>query len=92
MPIAVTIVIIFDQLIPPEILSIGIAIDPKFSLNRQLDGVQADIYETLQKKTMERLTVPEIEQILSGMHNNIKIAFLAATTERAHGRWKPTPK
>jgi uncharacterized protein (TIGR04255 family) len=81
-----------NQLIPQDILATGLALDPKFSLSKEFDAVQLDIYETLQKKAMERLSVGEIEQILSGMRNNIKAAFFAATTERAHERWKRTSK
>src|SRR5205807_83658 len=67
-----------NQLIPQDILATGLAFDPKFTLSKDIDAVHLDIYETLQKKVMERLGVAEIERILSGMRNNIKAAFFAA--------------
>jgi uncharacterized protein (TIGR04255 family) len=79
-----------NQLIPQEILAAGLAFDQKFNFDKEIDAVQLDIYETVQKKVMERLTVAEIERMSSAMRNNIKAAFLASITERAQERWKRT--
>jgi uncharacterized protein (TIGR04255 family) len=81
-----------DQLIPQEIRSAGLAVDPKFTLPKQTDAIQLDIYETVQKKEMKPLSVAEVEQTSVNMHNDIKAAFLASTTPGAHERWKRTLK
>lgn len=77
-----------NQLLPQDILATRLTFDAKFTLSKETDAVQVDIYETVRKKKMERLTVPEVERLSTGMRTNIKAAFLAVTTEKGHERWK----
>ncbi len=76
------------QLIPQDIQSAGVALDGKFALGKESDAVQIDIHETLQKREIHRLETAEVERIAGEMRNNIKKAFLAATTPDGHAKWK----
>jgi uncharacterized protein (TIGR04255 family) len=79
-----------NQVVPKDVMSADIAIDAKFQLPKTIDAIQLDIHETVKKKTMEALTVNEVQTNLTVMRKNIKTAFLAATTPEAHKRWKMT--
>ncbi len=77
-----------NELIPKDVSSVGIGIDDKFKLRRETHAVQLDIYETLQKKKLQKLEACAVEVLFREMHTRIKTAFLTATTELAHTKWQ----
>jgi len=76
------------ELIPKDVSSVGIGIDDKFKLQKEVHAVQLDIYETIQKKKLEKLESGAVESLFQGMHARIKTAFLTATTPLAHTKWQ----
>jgi uncharacterized protein (TIGR04255 family) len=77
-----------DQIIPPDLQSVGIVVDDKFTLSKDTEAVQLDIHETIQRKRLQVFDADEIERLLSSMRRNVKLAFLLATTPAAYEKWK----
>jgi hypothetical protein len=77
-----------NQLIPPDLQSVGIVFDDKFTLPKEEDAVQMDIHETVLRKRLQVFSAVEIERLLSEMRRNVKLAFLLATTPKAYDKWK----
>ena len=77
-----------NELIPKDVLAVGVGIDGKFRLPRETDAVQLEIYETMQKKKLEKLDPCAVKVLFREMHQRIKTAFLTATTSLAHDKWQ----
>lgn len=75
------------QLPPGDISMVGLELDPKFVLERTEDAVQLDIHETLQEKGLQPFDVATIHRAVAKMRGNLKAAFLASTTTKAHQYW-----
>lgn len=76
-----------NELIPKDLKPAGIDFDSKFKLPYDTDAVQLDIFETVQRKSLRKIDVDEIDQMLIGMRGNIKLSFLLATTSEGHAKW-----
>ena len=76
-----------NQLVPKDVLSTDLALNAKFSLSREVDAVQLDIHETIQKKTLGKFDPANIERDIEEMRKNIKQAFLNLTSRKAHETW-----
>jgi uncharacterized protein (TIGR04255 family) len=76
-----------NELVPRDLQVAGVSIDEKFSHRREVDAVQLDIHETIQKKNPERISEADIQVTFSNMRQRIKSAFLLLTTDKAHQRW-----
>jgi len=77
-----------NELIPKDVLSVGVAIDDKFMHRKEVDAVQLDIHETIQKKKLEKLDPCGVEVLFREMRTHIKTAFLTVTTPTAHAKWQ----
>ncbi len=77
-----------NELIPKDVMSVGVGLDDKFSLKKEVDAVQLDIHETIQKKKLEKVDPCVVEMLFREMRTHIKTAFLTATTPLAHTKWQ----